>query len=115
MDLLKLLQAQKHEHMHIAKDPIFRGYNAEVKRKEMKLRRHGWKEVPRPQIDEDLDAEAQQRIMTLISAAAHDNNRSLTGVWARFGKPYRPLGYFEQVRRLQQTLMDLGLVRLSFS
>ena len=96
-ELLKLLATQKQEHHQIAKDPIFQEYHAEVKRKQLKLRRHGWKEPPRPQMDDDLDAEAQQRVMSLMTAMAHDTNRPLAGVWARFGKPYRPLGEFQQV------------------
>jgi hypothetical protein len=95
--LLKLLQQQKHEHKRIAKDPIFKEYHAEVKRKEIKLRGKGWKEAPRPQIDEDLEAEALQRMVMLVATAADDNSKSLTGVWARFGKPYQPLGRFEEV------------------
>lgn len=97
-DLVKLLQLQKQEHQRIAKDPIFREYQTEVRRKELVLRRRGWKEAPRPHVDDDLDAEAQHRIMALISGAAADAAQPLTGVWARFGKPYKPLGVYEEVR-----------------
>jgi hypothetical protein len=99
LDLVSLLQVQKRAHVLIAKNPLFREYNSEAKRKMVKLRRKGWKDAPKPQIDDDLDAEAMQRVMHLVSAAAADGNKSLTGVWARFGKSYQPLGVMHEVRR----------------
>lgn len=96
-DLLKILQRQKQENLRIAKDPIFKEYHAQVKLREIKLRCKGWKDVAKPQIDEDLDAEAMQRMVTLVSSSAAENGRQREGVWAKFGKPYKPLGVFREV------------------
>ena len=96
-DLLKILQRQKQETLRIERDPIFKEYHAQVKLRELKLRCKGWKDVAKPQIDEDLDAEAMQRMVALVATSAAEDGKNRAGVWARFGKPYKPLGLFQEV------------------
>ena len=83
----------------MAKNAIFSEYSKAEQRKLLKLRRKGWVDPPRPQIDADLDSEAMQRIVSLVNAAAADIKRPLNGVWARFGKPYAPLGIYTDLSK----------------
>lgn len=94
----QLLKEQKEIGEKINKDPIFRDYRLEIRSNKMKLRSKGWKEPPRPQMDKDLDAEGHSRVMQLIANAAMEAKKECAGVWAKFGKPYQPLGNFELVR-----------------
>lgn len=49
------------------------------------------------QIDDDIEAEARQRVTGLVSTAAR-HRKEQSGVWAPFGRPYQALGKVETVR-----------------
>jgi hypothetical protein len=95
--LLKLVRAQKQVQRRIDNDPVFQQYSMEIRQRENNLRRRGWKSEERPQIDEDLRAEAHSRLMSLIAMAAKARDHEARGVFTRFGKPYRPLGEVAEV------------------
>jgi hypothetical protein len=97
-ELLRMIRTQKQAHRSIGSDPIFQQYTLEIRQREQNLRRRGWKPGERPQVDEDLSAEAHSRLMLLIAAAAKARDTDARGVWARFGKPYSALGQIAEVR-----------------
>lgn len=90
--LVRLLRQQQQQHQLMAKNAIFAEYSKAEQHKLLKLRRKGWVDPPKPNIDADLDSEAMQRILSLVNSAAADSKRPLNGVWSRFGKPYEALG-----------------------
>lgn len=96
-DLLKVLQQQKQQRLKLARDPVYLAYHAAEKHRMAKLKKKGWSEPPKPQVDEDIDAEARQRVIGLVSTAARHRNQQ-AGVWAPFGKPYQALGAVQTVR-----------------
>ena len=49
------------------------------------------------QVDDDIEAEARQRVTGLMSKASR-HRKEQSGVWAPFGKPYQALGKVETVR-----------------
>lgn len=49
------------------------------------------------QVDDDIEAEARQRVTGLVSTASR-HRKEQSGVWAPFGKPYQALGKVETVR-----------------
>jgi hypothetical protein len=95
-DLLKLLQKQKQQRLKLARDPVYLAYHVAENHRMAKLKKKGWTEAPKPQVDEDIDAEARQRVTGLVAAASRHRNQQ-AGVWAPFGKPYQALGAVETV------------------
>ena len=97
-DLLRMVRQQKLQRLTLCKDPIYMQYLSTEKQRAVHMRRKGWVENgARPQMDDDLDSEARQRVTALVSSAAKNRGRGQAGVWAAFGKPYTTLGMLKQV------------------
>lgn len=97
-NIIKMLKQQHLDGAALVHDPIFKEYRCAIKAREVKMRRKGWAEDAKPQIDDDLTAEGHARMMQLVADAASESQTPGVGVWARFGKPYEPLGRFAVVR-----------------
>lgn len=98
-DLLGMIRQQKLQRRRLCQDPIYLQYLCTEKQRAMRMRRKGWVEhgAARPQMDDDLDSEARQRVTALVTFAAKNRGGAQAGVWAAFGKPFKTLGKLEQV------------------
>eukprot|EP00892_Ulva_mutabilis_P006737 jgi/Ulvmu1/4435/UM002_0160.1 len=102
-DLLRMVRQQKLQRLKLCKDPIYIQYLSAEKQRVIHMRRKGWVEHgARPQMDDDLDSEARQRVTALVSSASRSRGGGQAGVWAPFGKPYRALGKLTQEFEIAQ-------------